>query len=184
MRYGLARTTVEDIAREASIHRTTVYKYFKNRNEVLAGVALAESRSMIAASDEIMRGSGRFADRLVRAFLAGQKEIKRSPFLTLLYGPENAALTVGATSASELLQERTRKAMTDYVAEAQASGELRNDVPAERIADWLNRVNKMLVADPPAQGQTGSAAILRTFVTRSLEPAGSKPRIDHEQQEL
>ena len=43
-RRGVSRTTVDDIAKEASVHRTTVYRYFGTRDDVLAFVLLRETR--------------------------------------------------------------------------------------------------------------------------------------------
>jgi AcrR family transcriptional regulator len=167
-RHGVERTTVEDVAREANIHRTTVYTYFRNRDEVFAGVALADSRPIIAASDRIMRGPGRFEDRLVDAFVESQRAIRASPFLSLLYSPENAAFTVRAATASHLLRERTRRALTEYVTEAVANGELRSDVGVDAIVSWLMRVHTMLTADPPSDEEGGPAATLRLFVVTSI----------------
>jgi AcrR family transcriptional regulator len=174
-RHGVERTTVEDVAREAHIHRTTIYTYFRNRDEVFAGVALADSRPIVAASDRIMRGPGRFEDRLVDAFVEAQRAIRASPFLSLLYSPENAAFTMRAAAASDLLREKTRRALTEYVTEAIDKGELRSDVGADAIVSWLTRVHTMLMADPPPDEEGGPAKVLRLFVVASIsaDPARS-----------
>ena len=39
-RYGLAKTTVEDIATEAKVSRATIYRYFDNRDELVLAVVL------------------------------------------------------------------------------------------------------------------------------------------------
>ena len=39
-RHRVSRTTVDYIAKEASVHRTTVYRYFGSRDDVLAFVML------------------------------------------------------------------------------------------------------------------------------------------------
>src|SRR3954453_11433645 len=39
-RYGLAKTTVEDIATTAKVSRATIYRYFDNRDELMLAVVL------------------------------------------------------------------------------------------------------------------------------------------------
>src|SRR6478672_7803463 len=39
-RFGLAKTTVEDIATEAKVSRATIYRYFDNRDELVLAVVL------------------------------------------------------------------------------------------------------------------------------------------------
>lgn len=39
-RFGIVKTTIEDVAKEASVSRATVYRYFSGRDEVVSGVIL------------------------------------------------------------------------------------------------------------------------------------------------
>lgn len=47
-RMGLARLTVEDVAREADVSRQTVYRYFGNRDGLISAVILREEEALIA----------------------------------------------------------------------------------------------------------------------------------------
>jgi AcrR family transcriptional regulator len=51
-RFGLAKTTAEDVAREAGISRATLYRHFKNRDELLLAVVAREA-SRLAAEAEV-----------------------------------------------------------------------------------------------------------------------------------
>jgi AcrR family transcriptional regulator len=172
-RHGVLRTTVDDIAREAHIHRTTVYSYFRNRDEVLAGVFAQDMRPIIATSERIMSGPGPFADRLVASFMQAYDGIRGSQFLSLLFDRENADFTVRAAFASELLHRRTHEALTRYVAAAMANGEVRDDVPAEALASWLMHVHTMLMTDTPQESEGGPAGVLRRFVVASIAPTAA-----------
>ena len=46
-RYGLAKLTVDDVAREAGISRATLYRYFPGRGAVLAAVAGFGARAFV-----------------------------------------------------------------------------------------------------------------------------------------
>src|SRR5690242_349460 len=41
-RFGLAKTTLEDVAAESSVSRATIYRYFANRDELMLEVLLRE----------------------------------------------------------------------------------------------------------------------------------------------
>ncbi len=43
-RYGYKKMTIEDIAREAGLSHSTIYKYFKNKGEIIAQVAIREAK--------------------------------------------------------------------------------------------------------------------------------------------
>lgn len=47
-RFGVAKTTLEDIASEAGVSRATVYRYFEGgRDEIILGVVLREAKSFL-----------------------------------------------------------------------------------------------------------------------------------------
>jgi AcrR family transcriptional regulator len=165
---GVLKTTVEDIAGCAQVHRVTVYSYFRNRNDILADVLLEEFRPVIANSTRIMSGPEPFADRMVESYVNAQRMIMESPLLAMLFDRENAAFSVRAGAASAVLAERTREGLTKFVADAMANGELRDDVPPEAIARWLMRVHDGLTMNPPHESETGAEGVLRRFVLPSI----------------
>lgn len=177
LRRGVGGTTVEDIAREANIHRTTVYTYFRNRDEVLAGVLQAELRPLAARAEALMQGEGSFVDRLVETLAAAAQAIQASPLLSLLYASENVAVTMRVARTSAALRERTHRALTGHVAAAVASGELRRDVPPEAIARWLMRTNEMLLERSDDDLDGGLGVAMRTFVAPAIV-ASAAPLVD------
>ena len=58
-RRGVARTTVDDIAKEAAVHRTTVYRYFGTHDDVLAFVMLRETTTVIELAETALGHSPR-----------------------------------------------------------------------------------------------------------------------------
>lgn len=53
--YGVTKTTLEDIAREAGCSRATVYRYFPGKQALLRGIVEAELRRVAAVLDEAGR---------------------------------------------------------------------------------------------------------------------------------
>src|SRR6185295_12280641 len=48
-RFGVAKTTIDDVAREAGCSRATVYRYFTNRNALVASAVDREIAVLTAA---------------------------------------------------------------------------------------------------------------------------------------
>src|SRR5690242_4145498 len=65
-RFGVAKTTIDDVAREAGCSRATVYRYFGNRNALVVAAVDRE----IAALTATVRAAGRGADTLEDAIVA------------------------------------------------------------------------------------------------------------------
>lgn len=170
-RHGVSRTTVDDIAREASVHRTTVYRYFGSRDDVLAFVMLRESAGVIERAQRSMDGSGPFGNRLLDALDGAIAAVEESRWLSALFSPESLTMTVAA-AASTTFRDRIREALRPYVDQAKANGELRAQLDPDAVADWLVRVAQMLVMDHLAAGQRDAhmdrRATLRDFVIPAI----------------
>jgi len=166
-RHGVSRTTVDDIAKEASVHRTTVYRYFGSRDDVLAFVILRESAGVIEGAQQTMEGKGPFSNRLLDALDGAIAAVEKSRWLRALFSPESLTMTVAA-AASTAFRDRIRQALRPYVDAAKANGELREQLDPDAVADWLVRVAQMLLMDHLAGGQhdvrMDRRATLRNFV--------------------
>jgi AcrR family transcriptional regulator len=165
---GVIATTMDAIAREANIHRTTVYSYFRNRNAILEGVLLRELRPVAARTEQVMSDPGPFVDRMAETLAVAARAIEASPLLSLLYSKENVTYAHRTTSASEQLQSRTHRALTRHVTAAVATGELRDDIPAGAITSWLMEINDMLLGDADRRHEGDYTAVMRTFVAPSI----------------
>jgi AcrR family transcriptional regulator len=166
-RRGVSRTTVDDIAREASVHRTTVYRYFGSRDDVLAFVILRESAGVIEGAEQTMEGNAPFGGRLLDALDGAIAAVEESRWLRVLFSPESLTMTVAA-AASTAFRDRIRQALRPYVDAAKANGELRKQLDPNAVADWLVRVAQMLLMDHLAGDQHDARmdrrATLRNFV--------------------
>jgi AcrR family transcriptional regulator len=165
-RLGVDRATVDDIAAAAHVHRTTVYKYFSSRDEILTGVVLREGEAVLARGAAHLDGYGTFVDRLVDAYLASFDSIRRSRYLRLLFETNEQALRT--PSAFEAFRERTELALRPHVEAAVVDGELRDDIPVIALTRWMLRVFLMLVANPPRRDEGNVESILRRFLLPSI----------------
>jgi hypothetical protein len=114
-----------------------------------------------------MEGNRPFSKRLLDALDGAIAAVEKSRWLRVLFSPESLTMTVAA-SASTAFRDRIRQALRHYVDAAKASGELREQLDPDAVADWLVRVAQMLLINHLAGGQhdarteqAGDAAQLR-----------------------
>lgn len=174
-RVGVARTTVDDIAKQAAVHRTTVYRYFGSRDDVLAFVLLRETADVIAGAEHALAQDGPFGERLLDALDGAIGAVQRSRWLTLLFAPGSLTMTV-SVAASGVFRQRIRDALRPHVEAAKADGTLRQDLDSDVTADWLVRVAQMLLIESLTEladsAKTERRALLRDYViTGILSPA-------------
>jgi AcrR family transcriptional regulator len=132
-RLGGNRTRIEDIAAEAGIARTAVYRHYQNKRAIVAALAsrwLAEDETRLA---EIARDHGRSPAARLQAFLLKDAENTRrylsDPCLVEVLDE------VMRNLAGMLRQHRShiRRHLAGLLAEGSAAGAFRGE-PAEKLA--------------------------------------------------
>lgn len=169
-RRGVGRTTVDDIAKEAAVHRTTVYRYFGTRDDVLAFVMLRETAGVIAVAESALERDGPFGDRLLDALDGALSIVEGSRWLSILFSPESLTTAVSA-SASGAFRDRIREVLRPHVEAAKNHGEIRAELDPDATADWLVRVAQMLLMERVAgvrKETTDRRAVFRAFVIPGL----------------
>lgn len=146
-RLGVQRTTVEDIASEAGVHRSTVYEYFANRDAVLVEVFEREAEAVIAAVAHHL-GAAPFPQALVTAITLGVELTRRSPNLEFLLGTVRQGRAARTSLTMDLWAEFVRTRLAGPMSAAVARGEVRDDVPLQDILTWVVRVALSVTADP------------------------------------
>lgn len=68
IRYGVKKTTMQEIAEDVGIAVGTLYLYFKNKKEILIAVAEADAQQHLADTESILR-SQRSAPEKLKAYL-------------------------------------------------------------------------------------------------------------------
>lgn len=95
-RWGITKTTLEDVAREAGCSRATVYRLFPGgKDSLIQAVATAEASTFFAALSDELRGVATLEDRLVSGVGYALRRLTDHPAVQALltYSPD------GPTSA-------------------------------------------------------------------------------------
>jgi AcrR family transcriptional regulator len=134
-KHGLRRCSVEEIAQRSGLGRTTVYRRFDSRDQILQAVLSREVRRFFVAISEASVRQGSIEDRVVEGFLAGLHAVQRS-VLPALAHDEPELLRMVTTEGGPVIA-----AGRDYlVAELRRTTGRRVDRRAAPVAEVLVRL--------------------------------------------
>lgn len=145
---GFSKTTVEEVAAQAGVSKGIVYHHFRGKEGVLE--ALIER---IAADWQEVSGLERWAPRsknleeALGGMIRGSLDYARSnPLVRGLFQADPiVVMGLGSSEGVRRLSEESRKRMVAAIEGAVASGELRSDLDAERMASVVRMLNMALI---------------------------------------
>jgi AcrR family transcriptional regulator len=164
-RFGLAKTTIDDIAREAGCSRATLYRYFDGKPEIMRSAVAAEYARITAVVINAGHAAPTFADAIVAAVVAGARELRAHDALQFLLAHEPEAV-LGHLAFGP--GDRVLIAVGDAIAPAFDRWLAPDD--ATRAGDWLARVVRsyVLMPHPPIDFTDPSTA--RVFLEQLVIP--------------
>jgi AcrR family transcriptional regulator len=83
-RWGLDKTSLHDVAREAGVTRPTVYSYFANREEVIQAAMIYGGQQFGIKLLEHIQHFSTPRERLLEAVLFAYKNVPNEPYLKLV----------------------------------------------------------------------------------------------------
>ena len=126
---GFHATRVSDIADEAGVAYGLVYHYFNSKEEVLNELFVERWSLLIVAIEEADRAGGPHRDRLaaVAGFIIDSYRHDPELMKVIIVEVTRAANSFGQTHLTEI--RRAYESIAKIVADGQAAGEFRGDVP-------------------------------------------------------
>ncbi len=176
-RHGLAKTTLDDVAREAGCSRATLYRYFSGKAELVCVTVASEAARLGDSLRTAAAEAGSLEDAVVALVATGTSELR-----------EHAALQFLLAHEPELvLPHVTFSAGDDFLAAAAAAvaPALAPHVGADRATragEWVARVVLAHVLSPlhPTHSidltdDATARALVREFVLPGLVGRSSQP---------
>jgi AcrR family transcriptional regulator len=167
-RFGVDRTTMNDIAREAGIGRTGVYRLGLTRPEITEAVIVARLRELGEDVRAIAADEAPFADQLARTSLAAVEGARSDPELRhLLDTTETVSLHRLLTAPDSTMHRIVLEILSPMLTRARDRGELRPGLTDDRVVEWLRGVYLMLILREDLDAP-GERALIEDFVLPSL----------------
>lgn len=169
-RYGVTKTTIEDVATNAKVSRATIYRYFDGRDDIILAALLREASRFLERLDERLAIQPDFQSAIVAGVISTVKAVRADEILALLFSPESAGLAGAVAGASEALFRSTADFLRPRFEKARQSGELRANIGLDDAAEWTLRVilSLLTVSGPRARSDDELRAYLHTFLVPAL----------------
>jgi AcrR family transcriptional regulator len=167
-RFGVAKTTIEDIASEAMVSRATVYRHVGGRDELVLEVLLRSADHFYERLGRHTRRSPLAVDAIVEGVLYTLDAAQADPALMMLFAPEAIGVTTRIIGTSAAVSGRTAAQLRSLVTAGQATGELRDTLDVDELAQWLTRLVFSFLMLP---GDVDSPTAIRSQLHRYLVPA-------------
>lgn len=170
-RFGVAKTTLEDIATEAGVSRATVYRYFEGgRDEVVLGVVLRETRQFLKSLERRISREDALGDAVVEGVVYTVANVRKNAQLALLFAPDVAGQTTTITGASAVLFDISREFLGPLFARAEAAGQLRPGVTVADATEFVLRMvlSLLTVAGPQRRSPAAEREFTRVYCAGAL----------------
>ena len=163
-RHGIAKTTLDDVAREAGVSRATLYRYFPGKQALLSAAVTAEAARIAATVDAAGAQGHDLEDAVVAMMRTAAHELSRQAALqfALAHEPEQVLPYLAFEGGDAFL--------------AAASGAfaptLGRYLPAERApraAEWCARM-VLTVLVPDGQAVIADDDVVRDLVRQFVLP--------------
>jgi len=169
-RHGVAKTTIDDIAREAGCSRATLYRYFASKQDLIGATLRSEADRVTTAARDAADASSSLEDAVVAVLGTVGRALA-----------EHEALRFVVTNEWELLLPHLTFSGGDRFLAASGAAiapmlaRFLGTARAERAGEWIARVGLSLWLSPTAPCALTDPACLRAYVRSFVLPALDAP---------
>jgi AcrR family transcriptional regulator len=164
-RFGLAKTTVDDIAREAGCSRATLYRYYDGKPAIVRAAVAAELDRVTTALVDAGRAEPSFADAVVAVVVRAARELRTHDALQFLLAHEPDAVL---GHLAFVPGDRVLVAVGDAI--APAFDRWLSPEECTRVGDWLARLVRSYVLMPHPPVDFTDPAEARAFLATLVLP--------------
>jgi len=171
-RHGLAKLTVDDVAREAGCGRATIYREFGSKRALVSAVVNAEADRVVGVLREVAASADSLEDAVVAILVTVGREVDSHEALQFVAAFEPGLLVPHLTfgGADRFLAWSASRLAPCFETFVPAADTL-------RTAEWVTRVALVLWCSPTASATPvvlGDAESVRPFVRQFVLP-GIRP---------
>jgi AcrR family transcriptional regulator len=148
-RFGLAKTTVDDVARESGVSRATIYRYFpRGREQLIAEVVSWEMGRFFRRLGEAVAEAADLAGLVEDALVFAHQALAEHKVYQKVLTTEPERLLPLITVEADRLLPLIAGFLVPYVQRDRDAGRLRPSTDPHRAADYVARMFLSLVATP------------------------------------
>jgi len=148
-RFGLDKTTLEDVAKASGVSRATIYRPFPGgRDQLLRETVGWEMNRFFARLADAVADAPDLATRIETALVFAHRAVREHEVLQKVLVTEPGALVPLMTLESQRVLGAIAEYLQPLLAQEAAAGHLRHDVDLDHAADYLARMVLSLIGTP------------------------------------
>ncbi|GAA1777891.1 TetR/AcrR family transcriptional regulator [Actinomadura chokoriensis] len=165
-RFGVAKTTVEDIAAAARLSRATVYRSITGgRDELILAVVVRDLHRFLDRLAARLRRERSVPEAIVEGALDAIEYVRGEPTIAHFLVPEAAGhMQAAVAGAAEHVLDLCCEYVRPYFAQAQRQRMLRADIEVEGTVEFLFRIITSLIVMDRDRDAEAQRRFLRTYV--------------------
>ncbi|HEX9994373.1 MAG TPA: TetR/AcrR family transcriptional regulator [Acidimicrobiales bacterium] len=164
-RYGLAKTTVEDVARQAGVSRATVYRHFAGGRDQLVNETITwEVARFFGALAGHVADAPDFATRLERALVFAHRAVEEHQVLQKVLQTEPERLLPQLHETTPLVLAVVRSELVPLLKEER----LAPGMTPETAGDYVARMVVSFISSPGGWDLTDAGQVRRLVRTQFL----------------
>jgi AcrR family transcriptional regulator len=167
-RFGMAKTTVEDVVKASGVSRATIYRHFPGgRDELLRETVAWEIGRYFTELGDYVRDAPDLAELLRRGLVHARQQLREHQVLRKILDTEPERLLPLLTTESTRTLPFIASFLMPYLEREAREGRLREGIDVERAADYLARGVLSLIGSP-GRWDLEDAAAVRDVVDTEL----------------
>jgi TetR/AcrR family transcriptional regulator len=171
VRRGNAQIRMAEVADEAGVSRSTLYRYFPGRDEVLLELLLMRVDAAVGDLVRSLPSLGDPTSSLPEMVLVPVKSVQGDPLNESLFAPESTALAAALEIGSQPIVDLLLRHYEPLLQRWKAAGRLYQDLDLRSIVQWLHTTALFLLS-PSWRNRTATdkRAFVEQFLVRALVP--------------
>ena len=137
---GISNTGMREVARAAGVARSTLYRYFSSRDEVLIATIKQEMAAANSTIQSKLAGFTEPADVIVEGLILAIRELPQRPLLKAVFISDEDARARRIVWSSEIIVSFGEELMESVIQPALEAGLLRDKVRPQVMIEWVYRV--------------------------------------------
>jgi len=165
-RFGLGKTTIEDVAQAAGVSRATIYRQFGSRDALLLAAAAREAERVASLAELHLRRFDDVGSWLVEGILFCLHEIPKRPLLGQFLHPQEFGAASRLVLTSDHMLAIGSEILRPIFEPARREGLLQEDVELDSLIEWVLRIlmSYLAVPGPPTRSEEDLRRILQTML--------------------
>lgn len=166
-RFGVRRTTMEEVARAADVARVTIYRRFASKDALAEAVILREARRFFDALDSAVGRRDTLEERVVESFAFTLGYLRRHVLFNRLVATEPESIVPHLTTQGEPVIGTAARLVADRLGVEVREGRL-PPLDVEVVSELIVRLVLSFILTPASAARLDDPAKIRRFARRYL----------------